>query len=93
MSGFDETALIDYVTRQRWYGAKSRAVAHSGVLDSVVLRTTEPQFALALVEMRYETGQHDIYQLLYAMREGSLGLDGIAEDPGLARELVSGMRT
>jgi hypothetical protein len=49
---FDERELIEYVTKQRWYGAKSRAVAHSQVLDSVVLRTTDPQFALALVEMR-----------------------------------------
>jgi maltokinase len=90
---FDEHALIDYVTRQRWYGAKSRAVAHSQVLESVVVRTTEPQLALALVEMRYETGAHDIYQLLYALREDQLVLDGLAEDPGLARELVSAMRS
>lgn len=93
MSSFDERALIDYVTQQRWYGAKSRPVVHSSVLESVVLRTTEPQFALALVEMRYETGAHDIYQLLYALRGGELGLDGLAEDPGLARELVSAMRS
>src|SRR5579884_2518874 len=93
MSSFDERALIDYVTRQRWYGAKSRTVAHAGVLESVVLRTTEPQLALALVELRYETGAHDIYQLIYALREGELGLDGLAEDPQLARELVSAMRS
>ncbi len=89
---FDERSLIEHVTQQRWYGAKSRAVAHSQVLDSVVLRTAEPQFALALVEMRYETGAHDIYQLLYALREGELELDGLA-DPALPRELVSAMRS
>ena len=89
---FDEQALIDYVTRQRWYGAKSRAVAHAQVLDSVVLRTADPQFALALVEMRYDTGAHDIYQLLYALRDGELEMDGLHEPP-LARELVSAMRS
>lgn len=89
---FDEQALIDYVTRQRWYGAKSRAVSHSQVLDSVVLRTADPQFALALVEMRYDTGAHDIYQLLYALRDGALEMDGLDEPP-LARELVSAMRS
>ena len=89
---FDEQALIEYVTKQRWYGAKSRAVAHSQVLDSVVLRTTDPQFALALVEMRYDTGAHDIYQLLYALRGDELQIDGL-EDPQLARELVSAMRS
>ncbi|MEN3340606.1 MAG: maltokinase, partial [Actinomycetota bacterium] len=55
-------------------------------------RTAEPQLALALVEMRYETGAHDIYQLLYALREEELELDGLAE-PALARELVSAMRS
>jgi trehalose synthase-fused probable maltokinase len=92
VNAFDEQALIEYVTRQRWYGAKSRPVAHSAVLESVVIRTTEPQLALALVEMRYETGAHDIYQLLYSLRKGELGLDALAEDPGVARELLSAMR-
>jgi maltokinase len=89
---FDEHALIDYVTRQRWYGAKSRAVSHSQVLDSVVLRTTEPQFAVALVEIRFDTGAHDVYQLLYAMREGELQIEPL-DEPQLARELVSAMRS
>jgi trehalose synthase-fused probable maltokinase len=89
---FDERVLIDYVTEQRWYGAKSRSVAHSQVLESVVLRTAEPQFALALVEMRYDTGAHDIYQLLYSMRDGRFEIDGL-EDAQLARELVSAMRS
>jgi maltokinase len=92
MSSFDERVLIDYVTEQRWYGAKSRTVSHSQVLESVVVRTAEPQFALALVEMRYDTGAHDIYQLLYSMRDGQLAIDGL-EDAQLARELVSAMRS
>ena len=88
----DEQALIEYITQQRWYGSKSRAVVHAQVLDSVVLRTTEPQFALALVELRYEAGTHDIYQLLYALRDGEIVLDGL-DLPQLARELVSAMRS
>ena len=89
---FDEQALIAHVTRQRWYGAKSREVAHAEVLDSVVVRTSAPQLALALVEMRYETGAHDIYQLVYAVRDDAIELDGLA-DSALARELVSAMRS
>src|SRR5437763_3777496 len=89
---FDERALIEYVTEQRWYGAKSRSVAHSQILESVVLRTAEPQFALALVEMRYDTGAHDIYQLLYALRDGALEVDSLG-DPAAARELVHAMRS
>ena len=90
---YDERALIEYVTQQRWYGAKSRGVAHAQVVDSAVLRTQEPQLALALVEVRYETGAHDLYQLLVSFREGELGLNGLVEDPSLARELVSAMRS
>jgi trehalose synthase-fused probable maltokinase len=92
MSSLDEQALIEYVLDQRWYGAKSRSVAHAHVLESVVLRTAEPQFAIALVEMRYDTGAHDIYQLLYSMRDGVLHVDGL-DDPQLARKLVSAMRS
>jgi maltokinase len=88
----DEQVLIEYVMRQRWYGAKSRAVTHARVLDSVVLRTTEPQFALALIELGYETGAHDIYQLLFALLDGELELDGL-DLPQLGRELVSAMRS
>src|SRR5438067_8247813 len=89
---WNEQAVIDHVVRQRWYGAKSREVAHANVLDSVVLRTAEPQFALALVEMRYDTGAHDIYQLLYALRDGALEVDALG-DPAAARELVHAMRS
>jgi maltokinase len=81
-------AVIDFVTRQRWYGAKSRAVAHSEVLESVDLRTTPPRFTLDLVEMRYETGAHDIYQLVH----GETEIDGL-DDPAAARELVHAMRS
>jgi trehalose synthase-fused probable maltokinase len=88
----DERRLIDWVTQQRWFGAKSRPVAHARVLDTVVLRTAEPQFGLAIAEIRYETGAHDIYQLVYAEREGEEIVDGL-EDPVLARELVSAMRS
>jgi maltokinase len=84
---FDEQAVIEYVTQQRWYGAKSRSVTHSEVLDSVELRTTDPHFTLELVEMRYETGAHDIYQLLH----GDTDIDGL-EHPAAARELVHAMR-
>jgi maltokinase len=89
---FDEQALIEYVTSRRWYGAKSRSVSHSQLLDSIVLRTAEPRFALALVEMRYDTGAHDIYQLVYALRDGQIQVDAL-DDPAAARELVHAMRS
>jgi maltokinase len=84
---FDERAVIEYVTQRRWYGAKSRSVSHAQELDAVVLRTVEPQLVLALVEMRYDTGVHDIYQLVH----GEHDVDAL-EDSTAARELVHAMR-
>jgi trehalose synthase-fused probable maltokinase len=87
----DEQTLIEYVTEQRWYGSKSRTVSHSQLLDVVTLRESAPEYALALVEIRFDTGSHDIYQLLYACDGGALQLDGL-QDPALARELVHAIR-
>src|SRR5436305_9793065 len=87
----NEQELIDYVTAQRWYGSKSRTVSHSEVLETIELRAADPQYVLALVEIRFDTGVHDIYQLLYSEQDGDVQLDGLA-DPALARELVHAVR-
>ena len=79
----DERELIEYVTEQRWYGAKSRGVVHAEVVDSVELRVEAPQLVLALVEVRYETGAHDLYQVLFS--------PGQSQDESVARELVAAM--
>src|SRR5690349_1722720 len=88
----DERALIEYVARQRWYGSKSRAVSHSELLDTVTIRQAEPQLTLALVEMRFDTGAHEIYQLLFSGSLGGRTFDGLAEDAGIAREIVRSRR-
>ncbi len=75
----DERALIDYVTTQRWYASKGREVAHATILDSAEL----PGLVLALVELRFPEGTHEVYQLIV----GEEGLDGLVE-PAVARELV-----
>jgi maltokinase len=89
----DENTLIEHVTGQRWYGAKSRTVSHAEVLDTVTIRQAEPQLTLALVEIRYDTGAHDIYQLLFSGNLEADPADVLAEDAGSAREIVSAMRT
>ena len=80
---WDERELIAHVVQQRWYGAKSREIAHASLVDSVELRTADPQYALALAELRYDTGAHDTYQLLLPEEEIF----------GAARELVSAIRS
>jgi maltokinase len=87
----DERELIEYVTEQRWYGSKSRTVSHSEVLETVTLREGTPEYALALVEIRFDTGAREIYQLLLAAEDDKLELDGL-QDSALARELVHAIR-
>jgi trehalose synthase-fused probable maltokinase len=77
----DSAALIEHVTQQRWFGAKTRTVTHADVLDSVVVRAVEPELTLDLVGITYDTGAHDVYQLF----------SGAETD--LARELLSAMRS
>ena len=50
-------------------------MSHFGVLDVVPLRDDPPPLACALVEARFNSGTHDLYQLLVGPRE-----DGVAGD-------------
>jgi trehalose synthase-fused probable maltokinase len=68
-------------------------VVDSNVLDTVQVRAADPTLTLALVEMRYDTGTHDLYQLLYTGSGEDVQIDGLAEEPSLSRELVSAMRS
>src|SRR5438876_6093774 len=77
----ESNALIENITQQRWYGAKSRTISHADVLDSIVVRSVKAELTLHLVGVTYDTGAHDIYQLF----------SGAETD--LARELVSAMRS
>ena len=89
----DERALIEYVTRQRWYGAKSRTVSHSEVLDTVARPAGR---AAAVARPRRDALRHGSARRLPAARLGrrrGRPLDGLAEDAGIAREIVSAMRT
>ena len=78
-----EQELIEYVTAQRWYGSKGREVARAGIVDHAEL----PGLLIALLEIVFPEGTHEVYQLL-----AGESLDGLTE-PALARELVHLIRT
>ena len=82
----DEHQLIDFVRNQRWFGSKSRNISHASVIDRATLRDTEPKLELELIEIRFDTGTHDTYQLLV-----DEGLDALG-DPRQVRELVHMIR-
>jgi maltokinase len=71
--------LLEQITQRRWYGSKSRTATHAEVLDTIAVRE---ELTIALVELRYDTGAHDVYQVLLTGDEIELG-----------RELVGAMRT
>jgi trehalose synthase-fused probable maltokinase len=82
----DERRLIEYVVAQRWFASKTRDVTHATVIDAAELRSTKPRASIVLVEIRFDTGTHETYQVVLGEE-----LDGLA-DPSLARELVHALR-
>ncbi len=53
--------LGEWMRAQRWFGAKAADLTHFGVVESVPL---EGALKLELVEARFNSGVHDLYQLL-----------------------------
>jgi maltokinase len=60
-------SLRDWVQHQRWYASKSRAVASLDIVESLTLRD-DPLLMLALVQTRFATGTHELYQLPLGLR-------------------------
>ncbi|HEY6758171.1 MAG TPA: hypothetical protein VI318_01730 [Baekduia sp.] len=93
-----EDALREFVIAQRWFGSKSREVAHFRVLETIAL--TEQPLGLAVLEVEFLPGTHELYQLplgakpegewddgVICVNEGMVIYDAMA-DPDTARQLV-----
>jgi len=61
--------LPDYLPKQRWFAGKTRQIQTATIVDSAKLPTS--QSALALVEVKYESGTPDRYQIPLAMTFGA----------------------
>jgi maltokinase len=72
----DEERLGKWLRERRWFGTKAAEMSHFGVLDVVPLR---PELSLALVEARFHSGAHDLYQLLVGPK-GEEQIDGEVYD-------------
>ena len=62
--------LREWVQQQRWYASKSRGVSALEVVENVTLRE-EPRLLLALVQTRFATGTHELYQLPLGVRRAA----------------------
>jgi maltokinase len=55
--------LNAWVLEQRWFASKSREIAEVNVLEQIEL-SSDPRLELQLVEARFQSGKHELYQLL-----------------------------
>jgi maltokinase len=68
LTALDEERLGEWLLGRRWFGSKAEDVSQTHVLDVVTLDDGPPAVALVLVEARFPTGTHAIYQLLLGLR-------------------------
>ncbi len=100
IDGVDLDVLGQWIEQRRWYASKSRHV--TGIeIDECVELSDAPPLLLTLIQTRFATGNHELYQLLLtflAPRETSgrtaimstpdwTVVDSVA-DPELARDLL-----
>jgi maltokinase len=68
VAALPEERLHEWVLEQRWFASKAREVSHFGVLEAVTLREESPRLVLCLVEARFHTGTHELYQVPLGLR-------------------------
>jgi maltokinase len=96
----DLQVVATWLEKQRWYASKSRHVTGLDIEEAAVL-AADPPLLVLLVQARFATGSHDLYQLPTAFLspgQGQTGspvartagwtaVDAVA-DPELVRELL-----
>jgi trehalose synthase-fused probable maltokinase len=101
LSFLNADALREWIEDQRWYASKSRHVSGVELVETVVLSDEPPLLFLALLQTRFTTGTHELYQLPLGVRPAEEGwservicqtpewtiYDGLA-DPAHGRELL-----
>jgi len=85
-----EGPLMEFVRRQRWFGAKSAELTGARIVDTVALREEGPRVLEAIAEVRYGSGAHDVYHLVIGITEDGEPEPAIATaDGGTAYEAVA----
>ena len=64
----DRDRLLGWLREQRWFGAKSQTLAGLDVVEEVSIGD---QLALAMVQVHFATGSHELYQLALDPRSDS----------------------
>lgn len=74
LSSLDEDALAAFVAERRWYGSRQQAVAHARVVTTVPI-SDDPPLAIALVEVGFHSGVHEVYQIMLGLRSPDDSVD------------------
>ncbi|MHB8691791.1 MAG: maltokinase N-terminal cap-like domain-containing protein [Solirubrobacteraceae bacterium] len=75
--------LRSWLVEQRWYGSKTRAVTGLEVFETIPLTD---ELALTIVEARFATGTHELYQLMLTSDRDAP--HDVVADPAAALELL-----
>ncbi len=68
LGALDQGALATYVADRRWYGSRQHAITHATVVQVVPI-SDDPPLAIALVEVGFHSGHHELYQLMMGQRQ------------------------
>src|SRR3954469_16672852 len=71
-----EERLAQWLPEQRWFASKTRDVAEIHLADLLSL-CDEPTTAIGLVEVRFQAGTHELYQLLLGVEGKGVALDAL----------------
>jgi len=70
----DEAELAAWIAQRRWYATKGRGSGQASVVETLPLGG-EPPLVLALVELRFNSGTRDLYNLMVGLRPAADGFD------------------
>ncbi len=79
----DLEALAEWLEQRRWYASKSRHVTGIEIEERAQL-VEEPPLLLAIVQTRFASGSHDLYQLPLTFRPLGEAPDAIAQAGDMA---------
>ena len=64
----DEDALAAFISERRWYGARERSLTDVAIVHTVPI-SDDPVLVVALVDVTFQTGTSERYQLLLGIRD------------------------
>jgi len=67
----ENSVLPDYLMKVRWFGGKGRRIQQISIIDHAAIPAGENTIFLLLIEVHYESGLPEIYQLPVAFAEKS----------------------